>query len=160
MPLDEQTRQIIRAFRAWIESAVNDGLRSVEHHDREDESLLATRWKVNNHLWYEMTVRPFLPQVRVGVMTDDPWRSGDFERMIADAGFTIQEFVALGFEAAGLDWPDPPVEHYRERGEEWGECFYFVTPLDLSSIEQLADEAFREKASRILAGYRHAFSGT
>ena len=156
MTLDDHQRQIIDAFRTWIESAVDDELRSIERHDREDESVLATRWKVNNHLWYEVAVRPLLPQVRIGVMTDDPWRSKDFEQMIADSSLTIQEFVGLGFEAAGLDWPDPPVEHYRE----WDRYFYFVTPTDLKSIEQLADEAFREKASRILAGYQHAFSGT
>ncbi|MCP4246439.1 MAG: hypothetical protein GY778_05260, partial [bacterium] len=78
------------------------------------------------------------------------------EQMIAAADFTLQEFVAHGLEAAGLEWPDPPVEHYCERGRD----FYFATPLDLKSIDVLADHLFREQAVRILRGYYVAFSGS
>ncbi len=158
MPLDDRARQIVREFRAWIISAVGGELqfRAMECRDREDESTLGTRWEVDHHLWYEIAIRPFLPQVRIAILTDDPWRSRDFEQMIEGATLTVQEFVGLGFESAGLAWRDPPVEHYCEKGRH----YYFATPLDLESIDQLTDQAFREKTRKVLDGYCRAFSGT
>lgn len=158
MGLADRSYRIIVEFRAWIEVAVGERLpfSSPEHHDREDAWSLTTKWQSEPHIWYEIALRPFLPQLRVGILTDDPDRSGDFEQMIAAADFTLQEFVAHGLKAAGLAWPDPPVEHYCERG-----CsFYFATPLDLKSIDVLADHSFREEAFRVLLGYHGAFSGS
>ena len=156
MGLDAPTRRIVDAYRAWVESTVSADLplAVLERHDREDGSTLASRWKVDHRLWYEIAVRPFLPQVRVAMLTDDPWRSRDFEQMIEASSLTLEEFVAQGIEAAGLAWRDPPVEHYCE----WRTWFYFATPLDLKSIDLLADEAFRQKTHRVLMGYHHAFS--
>ena len=156
--LDDRHRDVMDAFRAWIESAAEGelGLTGGRRYDRRDERTLATHWPANGHLWYEIAVLPFLPQVRVAMVTDDPYRSRDFERMIEDSGNTRREFVALGFRTAGLDWREPPVEHYCERGTR----FFFATPLDLDTIDRLAEAALREKVLKMLAGYRHAFSGT
>lgn len=157
MPLTEEQRKTVADFRDWIEAAVRRDahFQNMERADREDESTLATRWQSGTNLWYEVTVRPFLPQARVGVMTDDRWLSEELEQKIEDSGDTMQEFVEMGLEAAGLSWLDPPVEHYRDQGK----YFYFATPLDLRSIDGLADGAIREKILHMLEGYRLAFSG-
>jgi hypothetical protein len=88
------------------------------------------------------------------VLTDDVWRSRDFEELVEASDFTLAEFVARGLAEAGLSWADPPVEHYREPGPR----YYFATPLDLDGLEQLGDNAFRVRVAQILTGYHHAFS--
>ena len=157
MLLTDPQRRIIQAFRAWIESAIETGSRfgGWERIDRQDESTLITRWAAGQDEFYEVAIRPGLPQVRVGLITEDRYKSRDFEQMIEGSGDTMQEFVALGFETAGLDWAQPPVEHYRQ-----GQDYYFVTPVDLPSLDQLNDEAFRIKVHLIFEGYYHAFTGT
>jgi len=155
MPLDDVQKARIEAFRAHIEEAVlrEHGWDAPQRHDRQDGSTLATRYPVREHVWIEYAVRPFLPQVRVGLLTDDRWLSEEFEQRIEDSGDTMTEFVGLAFETAGLDWSDPPVEHYREGGTH----FYFATPLDLQRLEELDEPAVRDKVRRMLAGYREAF---
>ncbi len=157
MPLTDEQKAKIAAFREFVERMVGADERfgACERSDREDLSTLASRWKVEEGVWYELTVRPFLPQVRAGIMTDDRWKSEDFEQKIEDSGDTMQEFVEMGFEAAGLDWVEPPVEHYRDQGR----YFYFATPLDLKSLDQLDDTATRDKVLKMIEGYRVAFSG-
>lgn len=135
--------------------AGENGFGAVSRQDRGDHSTLATRWAADKRVWYECTVRPFLPQARAGMMTDDRWRNEGFERMIEDSGDTMPEFVGLGFESAGLVEPEPVVEHYRDQGK----YFYFATPLALDSIDQLAGEAVFDKIRRMLKGYHLAFSG-
>lgn len=158
MPHDEQQRRLADDFRDHIESALapDEAFGPPIRHDREDGSTLATRWVMEEHVWFELAVRPTLPQMRVGILTDDRWRSEDFEQLIEDSGDTMQEFVELGFETAGLEWLEPPVEHYREHGQ----FFYFATPVDLKELAQLADEAIRDQAVRMLRGYQLAFSGS
>ncbi len=157
MPLDDRQRELIRDFRDTLEADVSRdvGLPAPERDDRGDESTLASRWPAENNVWYELAIRPFLPQVRVGICTTDRWRNEDMEQLIEDSGETMQEFVELGFASSGLDWPEPPVEHYRDHGRR----FYFATPLDLETLDQLADEAVREKTRRMLTGYHRAFTG-
>ncbi|MHC4441339.1 MAG: hypothetical protein ACYTF1_18610 [Planctomycetota bacterium] len=158
MSWDEPQRGIIDDFRGWIESGVSNFLQTsdFDRHDREDGSSLLTRWPAGRHYWYEISLHPFLPQLRIGIMTDDRFRSQDLEHLISDSGDTLQEFVMQGFELAGLHWSYPPVEHYCEEGLR----YYFSTPTDLRSIDQLNDEACRTKTLKILAGYRYAFFGT
>lgn len=157
MPLTDEQRRMIEGFRRGLEAHADEALDagSPEREDREDESTLAMRWPAGEHVWYELAVRPFLPQVRVGILTDDRWKSEELEQVIEDSGDTMSEFVELGFETAGVDWPEPPVEHYRDRGK----YFYFATPLDLESIEEIADPSVQDKVRRMLEGYRHAFGG-
>ncbi len=155
MALSDTQRKLILDFRTWVEThaAAGLGAGAPERQDREDDSTLATRWAGGEQLWYELTVRPFLPQVRVGVLTDDRWKSEEFEQKIEDSGDTMSEFLEVGFETAGLTWASPPVEHYREHGK----YFYFATPLELGSLDDLAGDAVRLKAVQMLEGYRHAF---
>ena len=155
---DAGERETIDAFRAWIESAVSERIElgSPERCDREDYWKLTTRWAVEPHFWYDVTIKPTVPQVRVALMTDDPWRSRDLTERVRDGGWTLQEFVAAGLASVGLAWPEPPVEHYRER-EIW---YYFATPVDLRSLEALAEPAIRAKVLGVVEGYHQAFLGT
>lgn len=155
MALTDEQRAVIGEFRTYIESHVPEGLKgvSVVREDREDESTLASRWAVGEHVWYEVALRPLLPQVRVGVVTDDRWKSEDFEQKIEDSGDTMSEYVELGFETAGLEWSEPPVEHYREQGK----YFYFATPLELERLADLTKDETRGKVVAMLTGYLQAF---
>lgn len=148
---------VIESFRFEVESRAGArlGLPAATRHDRDDHWIMATRWPLARRWWLEMAVRPSLSQVRVGMVTDDGDRSRDAEHMIADSSLTIREFVGLAFKAAGLEWPEPPVEHYREGADR----FCFITPLDLDSLDDLADERVCEKTVRMLDGYRRCFLG-
>lgn len=157
MPLTEQQGRIVEDFRQWIGSALADQVRfkSIRRDDREDDSTLAMRWMHQETVWFEIAVRPFLPQVRVGIVTTDRWKSEELEQMIEDSGDTMQEYVEAGFDAVDLEWSDPPVEHYRDRGR----YFYFATPLDLQDLEQLADDRIRDRIRLMFEGYYRAFAG-
>jgi hypothetical protein len=96
-----------------------------------------------------------LPQLRAGILTDDRWKSEDLEQAVEDTGDTMEEFVEMGFDEAGLDWKEPPVEHYRDQGK----YFYFATPLDLPTLAQLGDAAVFDKVRRMFEGYYRAFQG-
>jgi hypothetical protein len=156
-PLTEGDLSVIESFRSGVESLAGArlGLPAFTRHDREDHWTMATRWLLDRRWWLEMAIRPTLPQIRVGVVTDDGDRSRDAEQMISDLSLTIREFVGLGFKAAGLDWPEPPVEHYREGADR----FCFATPLDLTRLSEMAGEEIREKTRRMLDGYRRCFLG-
>ena len=157
MALAAAQKDLVESFRAKLEAALASDARfaGASRHDRGDGSTLACRWPTaaNPHVWFEVAVRPLIPQVRAGVLTDDRWKSEDFEDKIEESGDTMSEFVELGFEEAGLTWLDPPVEHYREDMK----FFYFATALELAALEELQHEATFEKVRRMFDGYYHAF---
>jgi len=147
----------VAQFRDWIESRLAGDPRfaGVQRRDRPDGALLATRWTAaaNPQLWFEAAVRPQIPQIRIGLLTDDRWKSEDLEEKIEESGDSMSEFVEMGFEEAGLTWLEPPVEHFREEQK----YFYFATSLNLQRIEEMGEEAVRDKALRMLNGYWEAF---
>ena len=157
MPLTQTQQDHVSVFRDRLEAECRgDGRFSgVTRHDRPDGSLLATRFETadNPRVWLEIAVRPQIPQVRIGILTDDRWKSEDFEEKIEESGDTMREFVEMGFEEAGLEWLDPPVEHFREERQ----YFYFATALDLKATEELTQPAVLKKARQMLDGYYHAF---
>lgn len=157
MSISASQRDRAECFRTAFEDALKgDGRFSgAFRHDKPDGSTLATRWQSaeNPHVWFELAVRPLIPQVRVGILTDDRWKSEDFEEKIEESGDTMSEFVEMGFEEAGLEWLDPPVEHYREDMK----YFYFATAFEPARIEELGSEAVRTKARQMFDGYYHAF---
>jgi hypothetical protein len=157
MALNETQRKQIETFRDSVETDVeSEGIGShPERADRPDDSALSSHFPVGPHLWYALTVKPFLPQFLVGIVTDDPFRNEDFQQLIRGTSLTMPEFVQLGFEAAGLVWRDPPVHHYRDRDN----IFYFVTPVDLPSLTVLEEPSIMDKARRMMRGYHWAFSG-
>ncbi|HPD28855.1 MAG TPA: hypothetical protein PLL20_02590 [Phycisphaerae bacterium] len=155
--LTRQELDLIEAFRSRVETLAGTrlGLPQLERHDRPDHWVMASRWPMDRHWWLELAVRPTVPQIRVTVVTDDPMRSLDAEVMISESSLTLREFISLGFHDAGLAWPEPPVEHYRENAER----FCFATPLDLASLDELCGEAMREKVLKMLDGYHRCFTG-
>ncbi len=150
--LTRQELEFIEAFRAGVEAVASTrlGLVRFERQDRADHWTMTTRWPIGDRWWLELVVRPTLPQICVIVATDDSDRSLDAERMIAESTLTTREFVGTAFVECGLNWPDPPVEHYREGADR----FCFATPLDLDSLNELAGEAIRDKVLGMIDGYR------
>jgi hypothetical protein len=61
----------------------------------------------------------------------------------------MSEYLEIALAEAGLDWVDPPVEHYRDQGR-W---YSFVTPIDLQRPSDLADAALRTKVTQLIEGY-------
>ena len=157
MSIADGLRKAVDDFRDHIEAKHADDSRfaGFARRDRPDGSTLATRWRSaeNEQVWFEVAVRPLIPQIRVGVLTNDRWKSEDFEEKIEESGDTMSEFVELGFEEAGLTWIDPPVEHYREDRE----FFYFATGFEVESADALGDPSVRQKAAQMLDGYARAF---
>ena len=155
MPLDELSRERIDAFRDYIEASVSNDDRygAAYRCDREDESMLATRFEVGPSCWFEVILCPMVPQIRVGFLTNDRLTSEEVEQAIQESDGTMEQFIELGFAEAGLDWKNPVVEHYSE-GEEY---FYFSTPLALDELPDLDWPEVRNKTLRMLEGYLIAF---
>lgn len=155
MPMNEENREVVAAFRTYIEDFVanDDRYGEVTRMDQDDESLLLSRFAAGSDCWFEVAVRPSIPQVRVAFITNDRWKSEEVEQAIQDSGESMNEFVGLGFGDAGLDWEEPPVEHFRVAGE----FFYFATPLEVEDLVDLESETLRSKVLRMLDGYLLAF---
>ncbi len=155
MALSEEQAYLIESFRVYVEDAVvaDDRYGSVARHDREDDSTLALRFEAGAKCWFEVSVRPTVPQVRVSFLTNDRWKSEEIEQAIQDSGDSMEKFVGVGFEEAGLDWGAPPVEHDRQ-GDEF---FFFATPLELEELGDLERQEIRNKVVRMLEGYLVAF---
>jgi len=157
LPLTQTQLDHVSTFRDRLEADyhADERFSAATRHDRSDGSLLATRFTTaeNPRVWLEVAVRPQIPQVRVGILTDDRWKSEDFEEKIEESGDTMREFVEMGFEEAGLEWLEPPVEHFREEMK----YFYFSTALDLKETAELTQAATAKKVRQMLDGYFHAF---
>lgn len=155
MPLGADDVTLVEQFRNSQEQrfAADGRFGPVSREDRPDGSTLASRFPVAPNLWLELVLRPTLPQVRAGIVTDDRWKNEDLEDKIEESGDTMQEFVELGFEEAGLDWKNPPVEHYRDQGK----YFCFATALEIRALDELNNPAVADKISRMLEGYYQAF---
>lgn len=155
MPLSARDQQLVRDFRERFESRYRGDkrFRGVSRLDRDDGSTLATHFEVAPRLWLELTIRPGIPQLRTGILTDDRWKNEDLEDKIEETGDTMNEFVELGFQEAGLEWLNPPVEHYRDQGK----YFCFATAIELPSLAALEEPAVLDKACRMFEGYFEAF---
>lgn len=155
MPLTAADRDIVTQFRTAIERRMADDARlsAAERDDRADESTLASRFAIYERIWLELTIRPFIPQVRAGIVTDDRWKNEDFEDRIEESGDTMSEFVEYGFDESGLAWREPLVEHFRDQGK----YFCFVTSLELKSLADLNSAETRDKVLKMLGGYHLAF---
>jgi hypothetical protein len=153
--LGSEDQALIREFREGFERryAGDPRFRSVVREDRPDGSTLSTRFEVAPALWLEMALRPGIPQLRAGILTDDRWKNEDLETAIEETGDTMSEFVELGFDEAGLEWPHPPVEHYRDQGK----YFCFSTAFELGSLAELRNPATVSKLRGMFEGYYAAF---
>ncbi|MBL8879330.1 MAG: hypothetical protein JNG88_09450 [Phycisphaerales bacterium] len=157
MSLDAAQLELVTNFRERMEGEfrADDRFASIARLDRPDGSTLASRFEVAPQIWLELAIRPFVPQVRVGIVTDDRWKSEDLEQAIEDSGDEMDEFVEFGLDSVGLRWPAPPVEHYRDQGK----YYYFATPLEIASLSELASPELTAKVRKTLDGYYEAFRG-
>lgn len=151
MGLTEIQAAQVADFRNWLEGrlAGDERLGPPLRDDHEDGSTLTTRHRLGEDLYLEVALRPLIPQVRVGIVTDNRWKSEELEDAVESSGDTMAEFLEVAFAEAGLDWENPPVEHYRDQGR-W---FTFITPLALDDLQELADDALRAKTLQMIAGY-------
>lgn len=145
----------IADYRTKIESALAADQRfgPAWRDDRPDGAALATRFPVGSKLWIELVIRPDVPQIRAGIMTDDRWLNEELEEAIEESGDTMPEFVEYGFDEAGLEWPAPIVEHFRDQGK----YFCFLTSFEPESLAELTQPATVDKSHRMLLGYYEAF---
>lgn len=155
MALSGHDKTLIADFRARVRGRFSGDARvtAVQELDRDDWSTLSTRFQVAPRLWLEAALRPNLPQLRAGILTDDRWTNEELEEKIEESGDTMPEFVEMGFEEAGLEWVQPTVEHYRDQGV----YFCFATALEIKSLEELRSEAVFDKFCRMIEGYARAF---
>ena len=155
MPLDEHSQSIVEAFRAYIEDYVGTDERygKPTRHDRDDGTVLITRFEAAPSCWFEVALHPTTPQIRVGFLTDDQAMNQEIEQAIQESGDTLEKFVGFGFQDAGLDWAQPPVEHYKDDEGHFG----FVTPLVVENLPDLEAEDLRDQTLRMLEGYLIAF---
>lgn len=155
MALSERDREWVEEFLDYVEGIVagDDRYGPPARHDREDESTLAVRFDAGGFCWFEVAVRPFVPQVRVAFLTSDRSRSEEIEQAVQDSGDTMETFVEAALADAGLAWSKPPVEHYSE-DEEYS---YFATPLEVEDVVDLDLSDVRGKIVRMLEGYLIAF---
>jgi len=153
MALSEIDREVVEAFRSFIEDSVSADERygTASRHDRPDGSVVS-RFHAGGPCWFELAVRPGRSEVRVGFVTDDAVTNDGMLELISDAGQTMSEFVAAGFVEAGLDWPDPPVNH----GEDGG-MYSFSTQVKLEETRDLDLDETRDRALRMLEGYLISF---
>lgn len=155
MQLTADQATLVAQFRAQVQARVQKSplVTSVAPADREDGSTLATRFQVAPRIWLEAVIRPRLPQLRAGILTDDRWTNEDLEDKIEESGDTMEEFVELGFQEAGLEWPKPVVEHYRDQGV----YFCFATAIPLQTLDELRKPELLDKFCRMLEGYAMSF---
>ena len=155
MALSERDREGIEEFLNYMEGimAGDDRYGSPARRDCDDESTLAVRFDAGGSCWFELAVRPFVPQVRVAFLTGDRRIAEEIDLVIQESGDSVEEFVGPAFADAGLDWSKPPVERY----DEAGELFYFATPLKVEDLVDLDLSHIRGQVIRMLEGYLIAF---
>lgn len=155
MPLDEQDREVIEAFRRYIEDSTgnDDRYGAAYRDDWEDETTLATCFEPVRSCRFEVAVRPLDPQIRVGFFTNDRATGEEIEEAIRESGEAMEQFLGAAFREAGLDWNKPPVEFSREDDE----TVSFATPLALDELFDLERSEVRSKTLRMLEGYLIAF---
>lgn len=145
----------VESFRKGIEQAAGmiPGFGDLWREDRPDGAALASRFAVAPRVWIELVIRPQVPQVRAGIMTDDRWRNEELEEAIEETGDSMGEFVELGFDEVGLEWRNPIVEHYRDQGK----YFCFSTAVDLQDPAEFSDSSLNRRVTLLLRGYFEAF---
>jgi hypothetical protein len=154
MAISRHNFEIIESFRQWLAEEVARAfeLGAEQRLDRADSWRLCSQWQAEKHLWLAVLIHPTFPQVKIGLMTDDSCHDRDLADMVEASGMTLQELVVANLKRANIDWSDPPVEHYCEK-RSW---YFWTTPIELTTIEQLEDSAIRERVFSLAKAY-HTF---
>jgi hypothetical protein len=152
MPLPSQDKDRVESFRAYIEDTVATDDRYGEAVRADSDAVLATRFFEGASCWFEVAVLPGDKKVRVGFFTNDPAINTECEQVIAESGETAVRFVGQAFEEAGLEWPNPEVEHGKDAAG-WS----YATPVKIDEFIDLDSDEIRDKTVRMLDGYLIAF---
>ncbi len=152
MGLSNEERNRIESFREYVEDSIATDDRYGEAVRSDSDTALATRFFEGTSCWFEVAVLPGSKKLRVGFFTTDPAIGTDCEQVIEESGETAVRFVGQAFEEAGLDWPNPDVEH----GKEANASFY-ATPIAYDDVVELDSDDFRDRAVRMMEGYLIAF---
>ena len=155
MAISEHEREWSESFLSFIEGLVADDDRYGEamRVDAADESTLALRFAGGSDCWLEVVLHPSVPQLYVAFVTSDATISEEITAEASESGTSVAALVGGGFAAAGLDWPDPPVEHLVD--DQGLHCF--LTQLVIEDIVDLDLSSIRDGAARMLEGYLVAF---
>lgn len=155
MSLSEEAHEQIDAFLSYLEdlSASDDRYGTTSRCTGLDESSLATRFEVEPSCWLEVGVQPEVPQIYVALVSQSASASAEIVEAIRECEEPLSGVVEGAFAAAGLPWPDPPVDHESVDGES----FYCATPLEIEDLDDLDLPELRGKAARMLEGYFIAF---
>ncbi len=155
MTLSEDDYELVAAFLEYVEGIVeaDDRYGPAMRSEGETEGESTLRFDAGNNCWFEVTVRPTVPQVAVSFRTQSPEVGEEFVQSVSDAETTIEAYLGGTFAEAGLDWPDPTVTHDREA--DGGHVF--STTMDTEDCVELERSEFRGKVVRVLEGYLIAF---
>ena len=155
MSLSEEAHEQIDAFLEYVEdlSKSDDRYGTAARCTGLDESSLATRFEVEPSCWLEVGVQPEVPQIYVALVTQSASASKEIVEAIRECEEPLSGVVEGAFEAAGLTWADPPVDHESVDGES----FHCATPLEIEDLDDLDRPELRSKAVRMLEGYFIAF---
>ncbi|MFQ5463293.1 MAG: hypothetical protein ACE5E5_11790 [Phycisphaerae bacterium] len=157
MTITSEQSEIVDAFLDYLDGEFSGDERygPAERYDRKDESSRALRFSLGPNCWIEAAVRPAVPEVRVGFVTDERSIFDEILNLLADAEETPSENLERALADAGLPWEDPVVDQ-----ETIDERFHrFSTPLKLEVLDDL-DLGFmkvRSKVPKMIEAYLVAF---
>ncbi len=160
MSLSDEDRAEVDSFLDYVAdfSDSDDRYGLAVRLEREDESLFATRFEVGPSAWLEVGVWPSVPEVRIGVVTDEPATGEEIVAGIEADDVSLTDALAAALVDAGLNWPEPPIEKDGVTTEE----FRLTTPIELEELSDL-DVGFldvRDKSMRLLEAYLNVFAAT
>jgi len=154
-PSVEQDRAMIDAFLEFIAGTVaeDDRYGPMTRCDRADGSVLAIRFDSGPSQWLEVAVTPEQSEIRVGFVTSDSAIRDEIAEGLKESSEPLSRLVEAAFVDAGLEWPDPPVEHYQDEDGK----FYYAVPIVLEYFDDLDAGEIRDKTARMLEGMLVAF---
>jgi len=157
MAITSEQSEIVDAFLDFLDGEFSGDERygPAERYERKDESARALRFALGPNCWIEAAVRPDVPEVRVGFVTDERSIFDEIVNLLADAEETPSENLERALTDSGLPWEDPVVE--QETIDE--RVHRFSTPLKLEALDDL-DLVFmkvRGKIPKMIEAYLIAF---
>jgi len=159
MPLTDEDRERIEAFRSYIEDylGTDDRYGPAERHDREP--TFASRFEVAPRCWFEVAVlaesasQARQPRIRVAFLTSEQSAKEIIEETIAESGGGAEQYVAAAIAEAGFDFPDLTLDTTPQGG-----LVCYATELPLDELRDLDNDAPRNNTLRILEGFMLAFA--
>ncbi len=157
MAITSEQNEIVDAFLDFLDGEFSGDERygPSERYDRKDESSRALRFSLGPNCWIEAAVRPNVPEVRVGFVTDERMIFDEIVNLLADAEETPSQNLERAMADSGISWEEPVVDQ-----ETIDERFHrFSTAFTLEALDDL-DLGFmkvRSKVPKMIEAYLIAF---